>query len=208
MLLLLLILFYPGKNVSQTKENYSDAIRKIVNDTLFSHFSMGVHASIFYGSTGYSDFENFEYSLFIDKEDDSKIVYDTIVNFVEKNAIKVYDVNDTSLFVLLPYSLYEGKVIHEEEQENERIMKGNFTRKDMIPIPGVDYQFDSWDQTPNGWDKNIKLYVLGAQPGEYLNDKFLYKGDRFLPSQWRHGYSRGIAIDEKNKEIYYWLVIW
>ena len=43
--------------------------------------------------------------------------------------------------------------------------------------------------------------------GKYISDNLLIK-DGFMPGDWKHGYSRGVAIDKDRKEAIFWIEIW
>lgn len=91
---------------------------------------------------------------------------------------------------------------------SDSVMAKNFNRKGHYPVPVMHSIFPFWDISYTGWDKGIKLYVLAAQAGKYVDDMYLYDKEGALPPEWEHGYSRGMAINEQKREIYYWLVVW
>jgi hypothetical protein len=78
---------------------------------------------------------------------------------------------------------------------------------DGVPIPNFkSYQGDfgiNRTQLP----KRFKIYVLEARQGIYLRKEELPSGVN-LPSNWQHGYSRGIASNERQLELLYWVCIW
>lgn len=216
LLLLLLVVLCLETSKAQKREYLYDKVRGLINDSLFSHSHMGMGIKkLFAAASEHHEFmasenkiDNFSYTFFVDQETGQGSIYDTILDFTKKNAIAVYDVNDTSLFVLVPTP---GKHLIEGIDlaiDFDKIMERNFRVKNRYPIPAVDSYCPWWDVTYIGWDKNIKLYVLAAKPGKYLDDIYLHEKKGILPPEWEHGYSRGIAINEKRKEIYYWLVVW
>ncbi len=60
------------------------------------------HKRVIYDSSRVNDEDDFTYNLFISKEMGAESVYDTLLNFAKQNAIEICDVQDTSLFVLVP----------------------------------------------------------------------------------------------------------
>ncbi|NOX46469.1 MAG: hypothetical protein GXO89_05770 [Chlorobi bacterium] len=54
---------------------------------------------------------------------------------------------------------------------------------------------------------DYKLYVLDAKPGIYIDKKFL-SGMNGVPDSWKHGYSKGVALNKRTYNIMYWLSIW
>lgn len=217
-LLLLLLVLYTGINYGQERMLVTEELRIQLNDSLFSHFYMGESSKPFfdsgqkkviYDSSRMNDEDDFTYNLFISKEMGAESVYDTLLNFARQNAIEICDVNDTSLFVLVPTpacGILEGVDLM---IDFKTVMKKNFNKIGHYPIPVVEQIIPFWEDIAyTGWDKDMKLYVLAAGAGKYADDMYLYNKKGELPLEWEHGYSRGIAINEKKKEIYYWLVIW
>lgn len=216
-LLLLLLVLYTGINHGQERVLVTEELRAKLNDSLFSHFYMGESSKQFfdsgqkrviYDSSAVSYEDDFTYNLFISKEMGSESVYDTLLDFAKQNAIEICDVNDTSLFVLVPIrtdSLLEGIDLM---IDFKAVMGKNFKKIGHYPIPVVEDIIPFWDIAYTGWDKDMKLYVLAAGAGKYAEDCYLYNKKGELPPEWEHGYSRGMAINEKKKEVYYWLVIW
>ena len=102
---------YTGINHGQERIKVTEELRVKLNDSLFSHFYMGEsskpfldsrHKRVIYDSSRVNDEDDFTYNLFISKEMGAESVYDTLLNFAKQNAIEICDVQDTSLFVLVP----------------------------------------------------------------------------------------------------------
>jgi hypothetical protein len=76
-----------------------------------------------------------------------------------------------------------------------------------IPIPN----FDSYERDFGINSKYLpeyhKIYVIESKSGEYLTDENLSSGKN-LPENWKNGFSRGIATNEKENELIYWLCVW
>lgn len=76
-----------------------------------------------------------------------------------------------------------------------------------IPIPSFyDYEKD-FGLNSVRLDNDFKIYVLESKNGEYMNKEDLTKNNKFPPN-WKNGFSRGLAINEQEKTIIYWLTIW
>ncbi|WP_299782898.1 hypothetical protein [uncultured Formosa sp.] len=80
-------------------------------------------------------------------------------------------------------------------------------KKNGIPIPN----FDSYERDFGLNSKYLpdydKVYVVESKQGKYLEDKNLSSGKN-LPEKWKNGFSRGIATNEKENELIYWLCVW
>jgi len=81
--------------------------------------------------------------------------------------------------------------------------KGLGKCKSYIPAP--DYSlliFDDNKQKPD----DLKYYVLQTSHHIFINHELYLR--YYLPDEWKNGMSRGIAVSEKEKKIYYWLIMW
>lgn len=62
--------------------------------------------------------------------------------------------------------------------------------------------------TPSVIDINqFDIYIIEAIPGLFLDKENLSNG-QCMPSDWKNGFSRGVAINETNNNVIYWLEIW
>lgn len=52
-----------------------------------------------------------------------------------------------------------------------------------------------------------EVYIIESKQGEFLKIDNLVEGLK-LPTNWLHGYSRGIVTDSLEYRLIYWLVIW
>lgn len=213
LLVLLFVTLYFSISYGQADMEFLENVRDKLNDTLFVHFHEGDSVKFFYSSTHKRIGKvrlieaYYSHNFFVDKELGQGSVYDTLFAFARRNAIEVYDVNDTSLFLLVPFnsSRIEGEDLM---IDSDSVMAKNFSRKGRYPVPVMDAIFPSWDISYTGWDKSMKLYVLAAQAGKYADEMYLNDKEEALPPGWEHGYSRGMAINERKREVYYWLVVW
>lgn len=218
-LLILLFILYSSTGYGQAIYRYGENVRVRLNDTLFSHFHMGDSVKFFFAFTHehirgehYNQrdktYDTYSHNLFVDKELGQGSVYDTLLDFARRNAIEVCDVNDTSLFLLVPFQSSKKIEGLDLMIDSDSVMAKNFNKKGHYPVPVVNGIYPFWDVSYTGWDKGIKLYVLAAQAGKYADDMYLHDKEGALPPEWEHGYSRGMAINEQKREIYYWLVVW
>jgi hypothetical protein len=81
------------------------------------------------------------------------------------------------------------------------------TKTDGVPIPSFYNYEKDFGLNSVTLDNDFTIYVLESKSGEYMNTDYLTKDNRF-PLNWRNGFSRGLAINEKEKRVLYWLTIW
>jgi len=53
----------------------------------------------------------------------------------------------------------------------------------------------------------LEVFLIDARPGIFIKKEFLPNNPN-LPSQWKNGYNKGIAINSEESEIIYWFEIW
>ncbi len=84
----------------------------------------------------------------------------------------------------------------------------NYSEKtNGIPIPNFDAYERDFGLNSKYLPEFYKIYALESKTGKYLEAKNLSSGKN-LPEKWKNGYSRGIATNEKDNELIYWLCIW
>lgn len=88
----------------------------------------------------------------------------------------------------------------------------NVAVADSIPIPDIEKLVLHKDQFVRDQlltsDRSIfMIYVIDAEPGKFLLSEQLTEG-KGLPAKWKNGYSRGIALNETENLVIYWLELW
>lgn len=124
-----------------------------------------------------------------------------------KKSIAEYTVSDDSLLILNRFSTHENYGYPSEQEILSDIIEQDYF-KVLKPIPN--FSNFSLYQTNNNLCKlkdDFIIYVLEAKPGKFLEDQKLTKG-KYMPSTWKNGYSKGVAISEQRKEMIFWVIIW
>ena len=107
---------------------------------------------------------------------------------LEKAKIKAFAPNDSSLIIVGDTVDYSRKI-------------------NSIPIPSF-YRYEKdFGLNAVRLDNDFRIYVLESKSGEYMDVEYLTKDNKF-PSDWKNGFSRGLAINDQEKIIIYWLTIW
>jgi hypothetical protein len=52
------------------------------------------------------------------------------------------------------------------------------------------------------------IFIIDSDTGVFSGANDLIQGITNLPSNFKHGYSRGYGINERDRNIIYWLIIW
>ncbi len=75
------------------------------------------------------------------------------------------------------------------------------------PLPDFSDVFDEFGLSSKRLSGKEEVFLIEYQSGEFLEPKHLVQG-LSLPEAWKHGMSRGIALDSLSNRVVYWLVYW
>lgn len=110
-----------------------------------------------------------------------------------KEAKRIYNMTDSCLMVI-PYNYVDF-----------RIDKSDSIQNCITPCALPISNFKRWGMRPEILPQ-LKIYVLNAKQGRFLEDGNLSRSGVGLPKEWLHGYTKGVTIF-KNYAIY-WLEVW
>ena len=96
---------------------------------------------------------------------------------------------------------------NQETTERKKLAKHNITTSNTLPVPIFEIDAYHNDKNSCGLSDDFKIFVLEAKPGKYLEEKYLHECE-CMPEKWKHGFSRGIAANDKEHIIIYWLAVW
>ena len=190
---------------------YPDTIDYFESD-FYSHFPKKINV----GSSGYivsasQQISNYHPNVRLV----TKFKRDTIKSFVDqirKKSIGSYKGTDTCLLVIDKHVTNEFWKV--DKTARRKYEEYNFDYNpctvNKYPIPkfyGNSY-FDSIDKTSiSGLIEKFEFFILSAESGIFMDTLKLPNG-RFTPKDWKHGYSKGIAINLESCVIIYWSDIW
>lgn len=117
---------------------------------------------------------------------------------------------DANLLLIFSYCdklIVNGKLYQNQETQNKKkLANRNLLITNGIPVP-LFLIDEYYGNTICGLSKDFNLYVFDAKPGKYLEDKYLQDCE-CLPKEWKHGYSKGVALSDTRHVIVYWTVVW
>lgn len=155
--------------------------------------------------------ENGEYDvtrlLLLIEEPESQVI--SIEDSLIKKALAQYSSSDTCLFVVNKFTTEKNY-----SQQNKATLKdidkylNSECIHDKLPIANFWGLFKTSDvlslsQLPDGF----KIYVLDAKKGLYWDQSHRSSG-KYMPDFWKHGFSKGIAINPERHQLVYWFVLW
>ena len=136
--------------------------------------------------------------------------YSELSSYYQNLSKAKYTSDNTNLLLVFSYTdviKIEGKTFRDQESpELQAIAKHNITMANSLPIPL--FEIDQYkSSTMSSLPKDFKLYILDAKPGKYIDDKYLQECD-CLPKNWKHGYSKGVAMSDERNVVIYWINVW
>lgn len=150
--------------------------------------------------------EKNDLGLFLIEYDLSDLRLKSIEKQAIEKSLKIYNTSDTCKLVVNRFETEKTKreFIIAEVLDSSSIDKPCY--KDLLPIPNfIEYSISS---KTNFWDNHdFLIYVLDAKFGNYSRE-FNLEPNLQMPNYWSNGYSKGIAINNRNKTVIYWSIIW
>ena len=189
--ILLIIITSCSNNKNETEKrfllNYSKGLNEF-NPELTDHFPNTLKSerqlTIGYPAGAYGiGMANLIFSHEVDSTE-----FNTVIRKLELNKIKSYKPTD-SIFIIIGDTL-------------------NYANKETgIPIPNFDSYERDFGLNSKYLTEHHKIYVLESKSGKFMNKEYLTKNNN-LPENWKNGFSRGIATNEKENELIFWLCVW
>ncbi|MCB9326734.1 MAG: hypothetical protein H6571_23605 [Lewinellaceae bacterium] len=124
-----------------------------------------------------------------------------------KNSTKtIYSAGDTCLLVVNMFTTATN--ISDRTKASSKELKIFETKclLGKLPVPNF-WPLKKNDTTRCKLPNKFVLFVLDAKSGVYWDKRYLTDG-KYMPDEWKHGYSKGIAMNNETFEVIYWFVIW
>ncbi len=156
----------------------------------------------------YSITKNGEYGvtgIILKDKNDSRSYY-KIHDSIIKIAIASYLPTDSCLLVINMFTTEKNLTRKRKANAKELKLLDKDCLLEKLPVPNF-WHIETKVKTRCNLSEDYKLYVLEAKKGIYWDKKYLTDG-RYMPSEWKHGYSKGIAFNKVNFDIIYWFEIW
>ncbi len=178
---------------SEYKINYPDEPK--VDNILFNHFPDKIcnyRHDIYINANFYRNNE----AIFLKYEECDK--KDSLISIYEKKSIAKYNSKNNCLFIINSTETIESL------NDNIKVMDTiKYSGKECfiknIPVPNFKIYFDDF--------KDYTIYVLEAKNGNY-SENYKFTHNVIMPEYWNNGYSKGIAINNKNNEVIFWGNMW
>jgi len=176
---------------------------KFFKKEFVKHMPRGTNESFSYSLT-----KSGEYGVtgIILKDKNDNKTYSKIHDSIIKVAIASYLPSDSCLLVINMFTTEKNLSSKKKANSEELKLLENDCLFDKLPVPSF-LELEMEAKTRCKLPDSYELFVLEAKKGKYWDEKYLTDG-QYMPSEWKHGYSKGIAFDKVNFDIIYWFKIW
>lgn len=134
----------------------------------------------------------------------------------ELNRHKFYNIDDECIIIVndfmkidnIPFIPSEGTATLWEDQDKE--YKTTYSTKciDTYKVIPNFWSYEEDKTTKSGLNKDFKYIILDMDMGNSVYSRKLNPNISYMPNFAKHGYSKGIAFNEKENIIIYWLIFW
>ena len=183
------------------KEDLEKAVREFP-DSLFSHFPKDVNGyytlkASYPNTVRYKNQCGVFLVINMEKSSIDKLKEELLSNTIKRKS------DDNSLLVV---NLFDDEVSGKMFLEHYK----EYFSPPYIVVPNFDKLLRSVKEVSfdnGGYLKGFDLYLLDMYKGKILNNEFHSLGWG-LPTDWRNGYTRGVAINEMASTVIFWVEIW
>ncbi len=188
--------------VSNNESTYYKNLLKRYPRVFIDHFPKSIRKGrIHVTETGEYDVSRFFLIV------DSIYNIQSLANSLKTTTKVIYHSNDTCLFIVNKFTTEKNLTIDKKADKND--VKFYFNSKCLInkfPVPNFWGLYEN-PKTACNLPEDFIIYVLDSKKGKFW-DKNHRSNGIYMPEYWKHGYSKGVAINEKTQEIIYWFVLW
>jgi hypothetical protein len=175
------------KRAKEYLENYVKAKNEFNHD-LTDHFPNTLKSnrqlSVGYPAGAYGNgMANIIYSQEVDSTE-----FRTTIRKLNLNKIQALKPTD-SLFIII------GDTLDYRQKTNG------------IPIPSFESYERDFGLNSKYLTENHRIFILEYKSGKFMEEKYL-TSNKNLPKKWKNGFSRGIATNEEENELIYWICVW
>jgi hypothetical protein len=192
------------KTFTEQRNNTYKKYRKNFNEDFINQFpneiAYPINSIISYRDVDHNNVGFFLFEYEINKDEIIKIKLE-----IGSKYQASYNPKDSCLLIVNRFNYIDStNFIKTKKIDNALLNRACY--KGKYPIPNFLEYKGSEGQTMK-LSENYIIYVLEAKPEEY-DDRYKMKINKQMPKEWEHGYSKGIALNEKDKEVIYWSIMW
>jgi hypothetical protein len=194
-------------SLGRIEESYTKS-KLYFGEELTSHFPESI--SEFSGKFYYSQDTRRSHPGMYLKIKLSKREVQSLLSELENKSVVVYNSEDSCLLLIDSHLTEKNRLKYDKNlRMGPQINDVNKEcHQEKLPVPK--FWKKNWKEnntTQIGLDPGTKLYVLEAKSGIFLDENMLPNG-KYTPFGWKHGYTKGIAVNEAERRVIYWFDIW
>ncbi|WP_162056185.1 hypothetical protein [Pontibacter pamirensis] len=179
-----------------------DEAKESFPDSLVDHFPKRITYPEAYVHEHGSDERNISLQLNL-KFSQSEI--DSIDSFYKERSKKDYNSEDSCLLIV-------NRFVRRTQYGVNNTYKASMDRPadcgmDYLPIINFWSNSISTTETRSRLPNGFKIFVLDSEAGIFSNHLNETSG-RYMPDEWKHGYSKGVAINKEKESVIYWIAVW
>jgi len=188
-------------SVSRILSNDYKSALEIFPENLTDHFPANLDTSFI----GLTDILSPEIGI-VRLDLTSKFTDEQQFNNYFDRSIAIYSAEDTCLMVGHRKATRENYLpVNSIDSTNLKLL--DLCSNELYPIPNFWQNDFTNDLTSCRLDPDFQIMVIEAKPGIYADNQYLSDMVDF-PSEWKHGFSRGVAISKQKQIIIYWIMLW
>lgn len=194
-----------SKRKAEAKENYLE-YKKEFDPWLVRHFPISLSIEISTRISKKDDVKN-DIGFYLYEYDVADSSIQKLKSDLKNKTVAYYEVTDSLLFVINRFETLQTDQDRSIPKITDSTYLDSTLFSELYPVPNfIDYENPT--NTNGIWlPIGFELFVLEAKSGNYCKE-FDLKENFQMPKGWKNGFSRGIAISEKDKTIIYWGVLW
>lgn len=189
----------------RTEINYQKA-KKEFNEILIDHFpkSLSSEKSLMVYTTNIE--KNNVFMMLCEYDIDDTEIAKIKSDLLNRNN-PFYNANDSCLLIINRFETMETS-------ENLEIVTSIDTSKvnkqcyeDLQPIPNFIDVENPVKNSDIKLNSSFAIFVIDSKSGNHFSEYNLLPSPQ-MPEKWKNGYSKGIAISEKERTVIYWGIAW
>lgn len=126
---------------------------------------------------------------------------------IADSALALYKSNQSCFLIVNRFETEETYEKFEVVNDIDSLELESECAKLLFPVPN--FIGSNYSKNKNGLklDDSFDIYVLESKAGNHF-EAFELQPSPQMPDKWKNGYSKGVALSEKNNTIIYWSIIW
>lgn len=134
---------------------------------------------------------------------------DSILTKLKDDAIAIYQSDDPCLLVIDKHLNKENWRNFDKTVRKPKVVAYNEKSCQQKKLPVPNFYEESWEEDEGNLTGIVgyEMFVLSAKSGVFMDSTKLPNG-LYTPEGWKHGVSKGVAVNRGSETIIFWADIW